>query len=62
MHSSGAPIGVQQKLMRHAQVATTTNVYGNAQIEEKRKANSNVVRMVLPTMAFHGPATQNSAS
>lgn len=62
LDAAGAPIGVQQKLMRHAQVATTMNVYGNAQIEEKRKANSNVVRMVLPTMALHGPATQNAAS
>src|SRR2546430_947112 len=25
-----APVGVQQKLMRHAQASTTMNVYGNA--------------------------------
>ena len=40
-------IGVQQKLMRHAQVSTTLDVYGNAPVESKREANSQVVRMVL---------------
>lgn len=29
-------MGVQQKLMRHAQIATTTNVYGEAMMESKR--------------------------
>jgi integrase len=43
----GAPIGVQQKLMRHAQVSTTMK-YGNAYMTEKRKAHGAVVQMVLP--------------
>jgi integrase len=43
----GAPIGVQQKLMRHAQVSTTMR-YGNAYMTEKRKAHGAVVQMVLP--------------
>jgi integrase len=43
----GAPIGVQQKLMRHAQVSTTMQ-YGNAYMTEKRKAHGAVVQMVLP--------------
>jgi integrase len=43
----GTPIGVQQKLMRHAQIATTMNVYGNAMMESKREANSKVVQMSL---------------
>ena len=30
LDASGAPIGVQQKLMRHAQVLTTMDVYGTA--------------------------------
>ena len=38
----GAPIGVQQKLMRHAQVSTTMQ-YGNAYMTEKRKAHGAVV-------------------
>jgi hypothetical protein len=33
--------------MRHAQVATTMNVYGNAPMATKREANSKVVQMVL---------------
>ena len=47
LDSASTPIGVQQKLMRHAQVATTMNVYGNAMMESKREANSKVVQMVL---------------
>ena len=42
----GAPIGVQQKLMRHAQPSTTLT-YGNALMKSKRDANSKVVRMAL---------------
>ena len=40
LDDTGAPVGVQQKLMRHAQVATTMNVYGNALMGAKREANS----------------------
>ena len=48
LDDAGAPVGVQQKLMRHAQVATTMNTYGNAQMQSKRTANTKVVEMVLP--------------
>jgi len=41
------PLGVQQKLMRHANIATTMNVYGRAFMESKRKANTSVVQRVL---------------
>jgi hypothetical protein len=47
LDATGAPIGVQQKLMRHAQVATTMDVYGNALMESKREANSKVVALLL---------------
>jgi len=47
LDATGAPIGVQQKLMRHAQVATTMDVYGNALMESKREANSKVVGLLL---------------
>jgi len=46
----GAPIGVQQKLMHHAQVITTMK-YGNAYMTEKRKAHGAVVQMVLPSQS-----------
>jgi hypothetical protein len=40
LDSVGTSMGVQQKLMRHAQIATTMNVYGDAMMESKRAANS----------------------
>jgi POT family proton-dependent oligopeptide transporter len=47
LDATGAPMGVQQKLMRHAQISTTMNVYGNALMEAKREANAAVVSKVL---------------
>jgi len=38
LDACGAPIGVQQKLLRHAQVSTTMQ-YGDAYMSEKRKAH-----------------------
>jgi integrase len=46
LDDGGAPIGVQQKLMRHADI-TTTAKYGDALMESKRKHNSIVVRKAL---------------
>ena len=47
LDDTGAPVGVQQKLMRHAQISTTMNIYGNALMDAKREANSKVVRRAL---------------
>lgn len=47
LDAAGAPVGVQQKLMRHAQVSTTMNHYGNAYMEAKREANSKVVGSIF---------------
>jgi integrase len=47
LDESGAPMKVQQELMRHANIQTTMNVYGSAMLESKRTANSKIVRMVL---------------
>jgi integrase len=44
----GAPIAVQQKLMRHASITTTLNIYGDVVTDEMVQANSKVVEMVLP--------------
>jgi len=44
---TGAPLKVQQELMRHASITTTMNVYGKAIPNIKREANSKVVSMVL---------------
>jgi integrase len=47
LDETGAPIGVQQRLMRHSNVATTMNVYGSAALRAKQAANSKVVQMVM---------------
>lgn len=47
----GEPVGVQQKLMRHANVSTTMNVYGASAMSAKREANSKVVQMVVGRIA-----------
>lgn len=47
LDATGAPVGVQQKLMRHAQVSTTMNIYGGALMDAKRDANTRVARMVM---------------
>jgi integrase len=39
LDATRAPLGVQQKLMRHAQISTTMNVYGNALMDSKREAS-----------------------
>jgi len=47
LDETGAPVGVQQKLMRHSNVATTMNVNGNSTLKAKQQANSKVVQMVM---------------
>ena len=47
LDETGAPVGVQQKLMRHAHVSTTMDQYGNASAMEKRKANRPIVQRLL---------------
>ncbi|HWX55521.1 MAG TPA: site-specific integrase [Verrucomicrobiae bacterium] len=44
----GTPVGVQQRLMRHADIRTTMNVYGSAFEETKRRVNARIAEMVLP--------------
>jgi hypothetical protein len=48
LDETGAPLKVQQELMRHADIRTTLNVYGKAMDASKREAHSKVVRLVLP--------------
>jgi integrase len=48
LDETGAPMKVQQELMRHADIRTTMNVYGKAMDDSKREAHSKVVRLVLP--------------
>jgi len=43
----GTPIAVQQKLMRHADIRTTMNVYGDVVTDEMQQANSKVAGLAL---------------
>ena len=59
LDETGAPIGVQQKLMRHSNVATTMNVYGSefeSQAEGQLKGRAN------GHAAGKAPDRSNSAS
>lgn len=47
LDETGAPMKVQQELMRHADIRTTMNVYGKAMEESKREAHHKVVNLVL---------------
>ena len=44
----GTPIAVQQKLMRHSDIRTTLNVYGDVVTNEMAEAHSKVVRLAIP--------------
>jgi integrase len=48
LDETGAPIKVQQELMRHASIQTTMNVYGKAMSDSKREANRRIAKLVLP--------------
>jgi integrase len=57
LDATGAPMGAQQKLMRHAH-PSTTGIYGGALLmRSKRDANSKVVRMALHPV----PQEENAA-
>jgi len=43
----GTPIAVQQKLMRHADIRTTMNIYGDVVTDEMAQAHSKVVGLAL---------------
>ena len=43
----GTPIGVQQKLMRHADIRTTMNIYGDASSADMREAHGKIVQLAL---------------
>jgi len=47
LDSVGTPVGVQQKLMRHSDIRTTMNVYGDAATAEMAEAHSKVVRLAM---------------
>lgn len=49
LNEYGTDAKVQQELLRHADIRTTMNIYTRAVPERLRKANSKIVRLLLPT-------------
>jgi len=47
LDSVGTPVGVQQRLMRHADIRTTMNVYGDAVTADMAEAHGKIVSLVL---------------
>jgi integrase len=58
LDETGAPVGMQQKLMRHAHISTTMDQYRNASMEAKRKASRPVVQRLLKRTANQRFAVQ----
>jgi integrase len=44
----GTPMAVQQKLMRHADIRTTMNIYGDVVTNQESEAHSKIVGLALP--------------
>jgi hypothetical protein len=47
LDSVGTPVGVQQRLMRHADIRTTMNIYGDAVTQDMREAQGKIVGLAL---------------
>jgi integrase len=47
LDSVGTPVGVQQRLMRHADIRTTMNIYGDAATPDMREAHGKIVGLAL---------------
>ena len=47
LDSIGTPIGVQQKMMRHSDIRTTMNIYGDAESADMRQAHGKIVQLAL---------------
>jgi integrase len=48
LDATGAPVGVQKDLLRHADIATTMNRYGRALAPEMRASQSAIVQQLVP--------------
>lgn len=57
LDSVGTPVGVQQKLMRHADIRTTMNTYGDAVTADMAEAHGKIVGLAL-----NGTETARKAS
>ncbi len=60
MDSVGTPIAVQQKLMRHSDIRTTMNVYGDVIDDRMKEANKKIAAMVFGSNTADEGANQRS--
>jgi hypothetical protein len=60
--SIGTPIGVQQKLMRHSDIRTTMNIYGDADTADMREAHNKIVGLARITARTRDARTTGQAS
>ena len=49
----GTPLAVQQKLMRHTDIRTTMNVYGDVITNQESEALAKIARLALPNSTRH---------
>jgi integrase len=54
LDSVGTPVGVQQKLMRHADIRTTMNIYGDAATADMREAHEKWLGLRLRSNGSEG--------
>jgi integrase len=47
LDSTNASVGVQQKLMRHADIRTTMNIYGDAMTPDMKRTSEKIARLAL---------------
>ena len=50
LDSVGTPVGVQQRLMRHADIRTTMNIYGDVVTRDMQEASGKVATLALKGM------------
>lgn len=50
LDAAGTPIAVQQKLMRHVDIRTTMDGYGDVVTDEMRQAQSKVARVAIGSL------------
>ncbi|HLM79286.1 MAG TPA: site-specific integrase [Terriglobales bacterium] len=59
LDATGAPVSVQQKMMRHASIKTTMDIYGDVVTDEMSTASRKVAELAFPS---NGAQTERKAS
>jgi len=58
----GTPVTVQTKMMRHADIRTTLNIYGDVVTDEVRQAQGKITRLAFPVTGEIGSPTDRKVS